>query len=146
MDAAAKADGAIASPLPSEPVVHLVPDQPPSTNSCNEDEDEDESEEPSQLRDGENDEAEVATSRNTSAQSPSSPSPSPHGQDNNKIPETGKKESTGPDSVVGSNKLEDQINLQHLVELMKIFYVSREADAKTRYSERLSGARSINNT
>ena len=29
--------------------------------------------------------------------------------------------------LAGSNKLEDQINLQHLVELMKIFYVWRHS-------------------
>lgn len=53
----------------------------------------------------------------------SSPSPSPQ----TKSQEAGKKESAGDDSskqLAGSNKLEDQINLQHLVELMKIFYVS----------------------
>ena len=43
----------------------------------------------------------------------------------------GKKEGAGQvashssKQLAGSNKLEDQINLQHLVELMKIFYVSR---------------------
>lgn len=53
----------------------------------------------------------------------SSPSPSPQ----TKSQEAGKKESAGDDSskqLADSNKLEDQINLQHLVELMKIFYVS----------------------
>ena len=53
----------------------------------------------------------------------SSPSPSPQ----SKPQEAGKKESTGNESskqLAGSSKLEDQINLQHLVELMKIFYVS----------------------
>ena len=54
----------------------------------------------------------------------SSPSPSPP----TKSHEAGKKESAGHDSskqLAGSSKLEDQINLQHLVELMKIFYVSK---------------------
>ena len=46
----------------------------------------------------------------------------------NKTPD-GKKESGGhvashsSKQLAGSSKLEDQINLQHLVELMKIFYV-----------------------
>ena len=45
----------------------------------------------------------------------------------------GKKEGAGhvashsSKQLAGSNKLEDQINLQHLVELMKIFYVSELA-------------------
>ena len=43
----------------------------------------------------------------------------------------GKKEghvaSHSSKQLAGSNKLEDQINLQHLVELMKIFYVSELA-------------------
>ena len=53
----------------------------------------------------------------------SSPSPPPQ----TKFQEGGKKESAGHDSskqLAGSSKLEDQINLQHLVELMQIFYVS----------------------
>ena len=60
----------------------------------------------------------------------SSPSPPPQTK------EGGKKESAGHDSskqLAGSSKLEDQINLQHLVELMQIFYVSScpEAEVNT---------------
>ena len=38
--------------------------------------------------------------------------------------EGGQVASQSSKQLAGSNKLEDQINLQHLVELMKIFYVS----------------------
>ena len=53
--------------------------------------------------------------------------PLPQQQQRGKGQEAGKRDGAGHDSskqLSGSSKLEDQINLQHLVELMKIFYVS----------------------